>query len=112
MLDFLIYLSQSGTKAINFDEFLAEEICSQLANFHKVAHFRFQVYLYSVIVSANRQALMEMDSELFKQRPSVFLPTQDWSYFQFIDKVVLSIFRVFDPKISRISEELKSFIHP
>lgn len=54
---------------------------------------------------------MEMDSELFRQWPSVLLPAQDWSFTQFIDKVILSIFRLFDPKISRISEELKSFIH-
>ena len=112
MLGFFIYLSQSGTKAINFDEFLAEEISSQLANFHKVAHFRFQVYLCSMIISANKQVLMEMDSELFRHWPLVLLPAQDWSFTQFIEKVVLSIFRLFDPKISRISKEVKSFIHP
>ena len=95
-----------------FDEFLAEEISSQLANFHKVSHFKFQVYLCSMIISANKQVLMEMDSELFRQWPSVLLPAQDWSFTHFINKVVLSIFKLFDPKISRISEELKSFIHP
>ena len=55
---------------------------------------------------------MEMDSKLFRQWPSFLLPGQDWYFTHFIDKVVLSIFRLFDPTISRISEELKSFIHP
>lgn len=110
MLGLFIYLSRFGTKCINFDEFLAEEINSQLANFCQVCHFRYQVYLYAFIISSNKQFLEEMESKLFKQWPSTFQMSQNLSCTQFIDRVILSISRLFDPKVSRISEDMKSLL--
>ena len=60
MLGILLYLSQFEA-AIKFYDFLAEEINSQLEKFHLDKHFRYQVYLFSIIVSSNRKTLEDMD---------------------------------------------------
>ena len=57
MLGVFVYLSQSGAKCLNFDEFLAGKINSLLVNFHLVRHFRYQVYLYALMISSNKQVL-------------------------------------------------------
>ena len=52
MLCILLYLSQSEAR-INFNEFLAREINSHLEKFHLGKHFRYQVYLFSIILCSN-----------------------------------------------------------
>ena len=51
--------------------------------------------------------LGEMDSEAFQQWPPSLQFTKDWSYTQFVDIIVFCIARLFNPKVKRISEEMK-----
>ena len=68
MLGILLYLSQYAS-GIKFDDFLVGEINSKLEKFDLDKHFRYQVYLFSIIVSFNRQTLEVMDPEVFKDYP-------------------------------------------
>ena len=52
MLGILLHLSQSEA-GIKFDEFLAVEINSHLEKFDLDKHFRYLVYLFSIIVISN-----------------------------------------------------------
>ena len=65
MLGILLYQSQFEA-GIKFDDFLAGEINFQLEKFDLDKHFRYQVYLFSIIVSSNRKILEVMDPEVFK----------------------------------------------
>ena len=60
MLGILLHLSQYEV-GIKFDEFLDGEINSQLDKFDLDKHFRYRVYLFSIIVSSNRWTLEVMD---------------------------------------------------
>ena len=53
VLGILLHLSQSEV-GIKFDDFFTKEINSQLEKFHLDKHFRYQVHLFSIIVSSNR----------------------------------------------------------
>jgi len=64
MLGVFLYLSQSKT-SLKFVEFLAGEINSQLVNFDLVGHYRYQAYLFSMIIYSNRRALEGLDLEVF-----------------------------------------------
>ncbi len=55
---------------------------------------------------------MEIELDLFKQWTPTVLITRTWSFSQFVDRVVLSIFRVFNPKVNRISKELNEILKP
>ena len=60
MLGILLYLShfEAGVK---LNEFLDEVMNSHLEKFHLDKHFRYQVYLFSIIASSNRHTLKVMD---------------------------------------------------
>ena len=105
ILGILLYLSQSAS-GIKFNEFLDGEINSQLEKFDLDKHFRYQVYLFSIIVSSNRQTLEVMDIEVFKCWPWFVQKFQNYTLL--IDRIVLSICRLFDPKEKRISEDMKA----
>ena len=49
-----------------------------------------------------------MDPEVFKDWPQSVQNFQDWYYTLFINRIVLSICRLFDPKEKRISEDMKA----
>ena len=68
MLGIHLYLSQYEA-GIKFDEFLAREINYHLGNFDLDNHFRYQVYLFSIIVNSNQQTLEDMNPEVFKDWP-------------------------------------------
>ena len=53
VLGILLYLSQYKV-GIKFDDFLAGEINSYLEKFDLDKHFRYQVYLFFIMVSSNR----------------------------------------------------------
>ena len=55
---------------------------------------------------------MKMDLDLFKKWPPTIAINHTWPYSKFVDKVILSIFRIFNPKVSRISKELKEVLNP
>ena len=65
MLGILLYLSQFEAR-IKFDDLLAGEINSHLEKFDLDKHFRYQVYLFAIIVISNRQTLEVMDPKVFK----------------------------------------------
>ena len=48
-----------------------------------------------------------MDPEVFKEWPRSIYKIQDWSYTLLIDRIVVSISRLFNPKEKRISEDMK-----
>ena len=52
MVGILLHLSKSEA-GIKFDEFLVGEINSHLEKFHLDKIFRYQAYLFSIIVSSN-----------------------------------------------------------
>ena len=49
-----------------------------------------------------------MDPKVFKDWPRSLQKIQDLSYTLFIDIIVLSIYRLFDPKEKRILEDMKA----
>ena len=65
MLGVLLFSSQS-TSGIKFNDFLSKEINSQLEKFDLNKHFRYQVYLFSIIVDSNWKKLEVMDLDVFK----------------------------------------------
>ena len=65
ILGILLHLSQYEV-GIKFNESLAGEINSHLEKFYFNKHFRYQVYLFSIIVDSNWKKLEVMDPELFK----------------------------------------------
>ena len=68
MLGTFLYLSQFEA-VIKFEKFLARGINSQLGKFHLDKHFKYQVYVFSIIVSSNRKSLEGMEPYVFKEWP-------------------------------------------
>ena len=112
MIGIFLYLDRTRTSPLRFDEYFAKEICFQLSNFSKIYHFRYQAYLYALIIHAKRGALSITDPETFKKWPPSFPFYHTWSYAKFIDLVILNLFRVFNPDISRISNDLREILSP
>ena len=112
MLGIFLYLDRPGTTSLRFDEYLAKEICFQLSNFSKIYHFRYQAYLYALIIHAKIGALAITDPETFKKWPPSSPFYHTWSYAKFIDLIILNLFRVFNPEINRISNDLKEILNP
>ena len=112
VLGILLYLDRPGTAPLRFDEYLSKEICFQLSHFGKIYHFRYQVYLYALVIHAKIGALALMDSETFEKWPPSLPFYHSWSYSKFIDLIILNLFRLFNPEVSRISTELKEMLNP
>ena len=49
-----------------------------------------------------------MDPEVFKDWPRYVQKIQDWSYTLFLDRIVLSVSKLFNPKEKRISKDMKA----
>ncbi len=105
MVGLFLFLYSSGTTPVHFNEFFSKEICSQLAKFHKVFNFRYQVYLYTLIIHTNRESFIKIDPYLFRNWPPTIPCIHTWPYSQFIDRFILSIFRVFSPYVRRTSDD-------
>jgi hypothetical protein len=112
MMGFFLYLDRPGTAPLRFDDYLIKEISFQLANFSKIYHFRYQAYLYALVIHAKREALAIIDPVTFKKWPPTVPFYHAWPYAQFIDLIILSIFRVFNPELSRISKDLREILNP
>ena len=69
LVNIVYTLSQFETTSqdINFDEFLAENIHSQLMNFHSERTFKYQTSLLKMIVKQNWNELQKVDSDLFTE---------------------------------------------
>ena len=112
ILGILLYLDRPRTAHLRFDEFLSKEICFQLSNFGKLHHFRYQAYLYALVIHAKLGALSLIDPETFEKWPPTLPFYHDWSYSKFIDLVILNLFRLFNPELSRISNDLREILNP
>ena len=85
---------------LNFDEFLAENICSQLVNFHDTRVFRFQSFLLKMFLSHNEDNL---------QFPKLVITdemTQD--YCKFMNCLMEEIYNIsFQERFPDIFPEMK-----
>lgn len=87
----LVYtLSQSKTTGqdINFDEFLAENIHSQLMNFHSERTFRHQTLLLKMMAKQNWSDLQSVDSDLFTENVNFSEELGGRTFVQFANKVM------------------------
>ena len=53
-----------------------------------------------------------IDPETFEKWPPSVPFYHSWSYSEFIDLIVLNLFRLFNPEVSRISTELREILNP
>ena len=56
-----------SNKCINFDEFLAEKIHSQVENFHMVKIFKYQTLLLHMVIHSNLARLQEQNPDIFSE---------------------------------------------
>ena len=93
MLGILFRFSQSDLQnmSLNFDEFLAGRIHSQLVNFHSKRHFIYQTLLLLMVIHANLVELQEKDPLLFSDNFNISKEAGNISFFEFLNKVMARI---------------------
>ena len=84
---------------IEFDEFLVENIHSQLMNLHKTKNFRFQSYLLNMFLSFNKDNL---------QLPEVVLTDEMYrDYTKFMNFLMIEIYAsIFQKRIPQVLPEM------
>jgi hypothetical protein len=104
----LVYkLSQyeSANQDINFYEFLAESIHSQLMNFHMEKTFRYQTLLLLIIIYQNWDGLQKVDSELFIDTFNLSKELGGISFVHFVNKIMSRIYKlIFDQELPRVTD--------
>ena len=79
---------------LNFDEFLAGRIHSQLVNFHCERHFRYQTLLLFMVIQANLEELQEKDALLFYDNFNISKEVGNISFFELLNKVMERIYQL------------------
>ena len=88
---------------LKFDEFLAENICSQLANFHDTRVFKFKSFLLRMFLSFNEDN---------SQAPRLVI-TNDMTknYYEFLNLLRVEIYGLlFQERIPRVFPEIKKIL--
>jgi len=96
MLGILLFFfdPESSLGAFRFDDFMAQAMHIQLANFNQIKRFRHQNYLLKMILVLNWSRLQEMDSVLFTDLSIVSEESHKLSIFEFINKVMSRIYEI------------------
>ena len=79
-------------KYLNFDEFLAEKLHSQLENFHMENSFRYQTLLLLMVIHSNLAELQKKDQVTFSDKFNISVETRSFSFLEFANKVMALIF--------------------
>ena len=72
---------------LKFDEFLAENIPSQLVDFHKTRSFRFQSYLLKIVLSFNEENIQIPEMALTEE--------MNRDYSKFMNFFMLEVYSAF-----------------
>ena len=88
---------------LKFDEFLAKNICSQLANFHGTKVFRFQSFLLRILIAYNEEDLQVPELEI----------TSDMAmdYCKFMNQLVVEVYDLlFQEMLPRVFPEMRQML--
>ena len=111
MVSLAYTLSQSETNGqdINFDEFLAENIHSQLMNFHSKKTFRHQTLFLKMIIKQNYNDLQSVDPYLFIENVNLSEELGGRTFVQFANKVMSKIYKlIYDQELPRVIDLMRS----
>ena len=68
--------------------------------------------MYALIIHAKIGTLAITNPETFEKWPPSLPFYHAWSYAKFIDLIILNLFRLFNPEVSRISTDLREILNP
>ena len=106
-MDNIVYtLSQYETTSqdINFDEFLDENIHSQLMNLHTKTTFRYQTLPLKMIVKQNWNELQKVDPNLCTKNVNFSEELRSRTFVQFANKVMSRIYTlIYDQELRRVT---------
>ena len=93
--------SQSNL-VFSLDEYLAEEIHLQLSEFPKVRFFRFQTYLFNMLLCSNVTELQFLNTICSSDLPKQI------KMFEFANSIMSEMNRMlFDEELPRVLDEMK-----
>ena len=97
-------LSQSmQSSCLKFDDFLAENIHSQLINFHKTRYFRFQSFLLRIFLTFNEDNLQLLEM--------VITYEMSRDYCKFMNFLMAPVYNVlFQERLPRVLLEMKEIL--
>ena len=113
MVGTLILVSQfTEPRVFRYEQFLVERITSQLENFNNSSKvFRFQTLLILIVINNNLQALQQMQPLYFTDQVNLSERNSTITYFNFIDKVMASIYKlIYGVSLLRFLEEMKAYM--
>lgn len=98
-------------KDINFDEFLAENIHSQLPKFHTERTFRYQTLLLHIVIQQNCNELQKLDVDLFIDTLNFSKELRGRPFVHYENKIMLRIYTLsFDQELPRVIEIMRSHL--
>ena len=113
MVGTLILVSQfTEPRVFRYEQFLVERITSQLENLNNYGKvFRYQTLLILIVINNNLQALQQMQPLYFTDEVNLSERNSTITYFNFIDKVMASIYKlIYGVSLLRFLEEMKAYI--
>ena len=88
---------------LKFDEFLAKNIHSQLANFHGTRMFRFQSFLLRMLIAYNEEDLQVPEQEITTD--------MDTNYFKFMNQLMVEIYDLFfQERLPRVFPDMRQML--